>query len=241
MKQRNLKYLYGGNNILNTDKNKFYSKTLLPNENGCMEWIGAIINNGYGTFSLSVNLKSILAHRYSYMLHFGEIPKGMMVCHTCDNRKCVAPDHLFLGTHADNMQDMVNKGRKPSFEGDKNPSCKLTDAQWCEIKNLLLNGMHRSAITKKFNISRSQLSAIATGRKRQIVNSDEIEKIKNLTQESKIQTGKINRRFSDKEIVNIKKMLNDGKSCLSIAKIYNVSQPTISCIKNNKRYKNIKL
>lgn len=81
------------------------------NENGCIEWTGGKFKTGYGKLRNSDG-KTAYAHRESYALKFGKIPNGMFVCHKCDNRKCINPDHLFLGTAKDNFVDMVNKGRR---------------------------------------------------------------------------------------------------------------------------------
>ena len=86
---------------------RFFQK--VNKTDSCWLWTGAFTSRGYGSFG--VNGKNISAHRYSYQIHTGQIPIGLVVCHTCDTPSCVNPEHLWIGTQSDNMKDMVSKDR----------------------------------------------------------------------------------------------------------------------------------
>lgn len=108
---------------------RFWSKVDVrpAGQPGCWEWNAALKPNGYGWFCLDG--KAISAHKMAWILSFGQIPQGKNVCHRCDNRKCVRPDHLWLGTQSENLTDMWRKGRgvsKPNPQsGEKHYRAKL--------------------------------------------------------------------------------------------------------------------
>lgn len=98
----------------------------------CWEWSGARDANGYGR--LQVGRTSGLAHRVSWELAHGAIPTGQHVLHRCDNRRCVRPDHLFIGVNADNVADRVAKGRSRGPAGTRNAKAKLTEDDVAAIR-----------------------------------------------------------------------------------------------------------
>lgn len=126
---------------------------------GCWEWKGGKHSFGYGV--LSVDGKSYLAHRHCYELHYGEIQDDMEVCHKCDNPSCVRPDHLFVGSHDDNMKDKVNKGRQP--RGTNVSTAKLTDEKVREARKLRDDGMTFVAIGSIFGTSRKTVECAVKG------------------------------------------------------------------------------
>lgn len=109
---------------------RFWEKVDLDLSDKCWEWIASRKERGYGKFGIYV------AHRVSWVIHFGEIPDELCVLHKCDNTSCVNPKHLFIGTHADNMLDMKLKGRAVGFKGETNPKAKLSEFEVIEIRKI---------------------------------------------------------------------------------------------------------
>lgn len=134
----------------------------------CWIWHGTLASNGYGRFSMNGHADG--AHRYSWQFAHGPIPAGLVVCHRCDNPPCVNPEHLFLGTPADNMADRDAKGRGfkvgqlPSVlrpHGELHYRAKLTADQVREIRSLRIEGHSLSRLASRFGVGKNTIARAA--------------------------------------------------------------------------------
>jgi len=138
----------------------------LKKTDGCWVWFGRRVRN-YGFFYIKG--RNLRAHRVSWVIHFGQIPDGMYVCHHCDNPPCVNPKHLFLGTQSDNIRDAVKKKRIVSpwangkARGELSPRSKLKDAQVHEMRRLISKGVPYRTIGRQFNVSATTVLRVKKG------------------------------------------------------------------------------
>lgn len=145
------------------DATRFWSKVHKTSD--CWLWVGDQFSNGYGRFTVSKG-PQVGAHRTAYELAYGPIPRGMVICHRCDTKLCVRPDHLFAGTQADNMHDMIAKGRDRKAEYDKqvrgehHPVAKLTDDDVRSIRRLSADGVSQVQLARQFGVARSLIHRI---------------------------------------------------------------------------------
>lgn len=127
---------------------------------GCWWWVAAYTNpRGYGV--IVDHGRNRQAHRVSYELTYGPIPEGLYVCHTCDNRLCVRPTHLFVGSHRDNQLDKIAKGRSVR---EAHHSAKLTWLQVVEIRRRRAAGESQRALARAFGVSKQNIKNIMSGR-----------------------------------------------------------------------------
>src|SRR3954462_4514752 len=144
-----------------TPRERFLAKVCPEPNGGCWLWRGRGVASGYGMGRFE--RKMYPAHRLAWKFFRGEIGPGLVVCHKCDVRACVNPDHLFLGTMADNIRDMKEKGRSP--HGDEHSRSKLTAKAVSRIKTMLAHRhMRVSEIARAFGVTHATIDCIAKGK-----------------------------------------------------------------------------
>lgn len=133
----------------------------------CWNWARTTNNYGYGT--LTVNGKTVFAHRLAYELGVGEVPEGMHVLHSCDNPRCINPSHLSVGTRSQNMKECSERGRaripKQINLGEVNGASKLTEGDVVAIRGLLSKGLSQREIAARFKVSQQTISHIKNDKK----------------------------------------------------------------------------
>jgi hypothetical protein len=159
MKGKHNKYLPGHATIKKDEEKIHYE---VDSSSGCWNWLGTLTKSGYGVFHLGN--KHLRAHRVVFEKYKGSIPSGTNICHSCDNPRCVNPDHLFAGTHAENMRDMSIKGRTSKLKGENHPCAKLTEEIVKKIKLLLASNTSHKIIATSFSVSTATVAAISQRR-----------------------------------------------------------------------------
>lgn len=133
-------------------------------DGGCWVWTGHLTNAGYGKLRDDDHKTEILAHRLSWRIHFNEDPGDRFVCHHCDNRACVNPGHLFLGTQRDNIRDMFSKHREGHHKnpprGERSSAAKLNRYDVLNIRRLVAQGVKRKSLAAHYGVSHRAISHI---------------------------------------------------------------------------------
>ena len=206
-------------------------ESLYEKTENCWIWIGKLTANGYGKF------RSVAASRASYKYYIGDIPKGLQVCHTCDNRKCVNPSHLFLGTLQDNLKDMTDKGRRA--RGSKIASSTLTEEQVLEMRKMRLSGCEYQEIAGKFGADWYTVRNVCKNNTWQhVALGQESKTVKQVRKPAKgSRTGSAKLKESD--VLEIKALLKDGIQGREIARMFGVNFSTISDIKRSRTWTHI--
>lgn len=135
---------------------RFWKK--VDKSSNCWVWTASKSKRGYGHFK--IHSKVWQAHRYSWLIHYGYIPKGLCVCHVCDDPACVNPGHLWIGTQLENMQDKIKKGRLRVGIGERHGHSKLSNKQVLKIRAIYSKGVTRASLAQKYRVTPANIGNV---------------------------------------------------------------------------------
>lgn len=221
-------------------KKRFWSKMNVASPEECWPWKTGFHTAGYG--QCYPDTKTKYAHRVAFEIAKGEIPEGMSVLHKCDNPPCCNPDHLFLGTRADNMKDMDQKGRRPL--GIQSVVAKITDEDVVRIRILYhKGGMTQKQIGKMYGLCQTHIGHIVTGRKRRSVPmpNDWIKSPipKRQLREPAEFAAALRRRLTEEDRSKALEMFKNGSTKSDIARVLNFSHNTVAKFLSGKTWKHL--
>lgn len=231
-----------GVNITQDIVNKIYNKITIINFGefkDCWEYGKWSKKSNYPTIKIS-NTELRITRVLYQIFHPEENIDDKVICHTCDNRFCVNPNHLFSGTIQDNMNDKISKNRQT--KGSDISSSKLSENSIIEILEGIINGKFNSYddIQNNFDISISSVSSILNGMRWTHITKDyNLFELKNKIIKSRKGTNSPSSLLSIEDVKDIKQRLKNGETGVSISKIYNVSQYVICKINCGRSYQNV--
>lgn len=147
--------------ITPSTEQRLWSRVKPNADTECWEWLALKDKDGYGRFY--IGKKNLLAHRVAYAAYYKIDPGNLLVCHRCDNPSCVNPAHLWLGSNADNLADMKNKGRSHSCRGERGSRTVLTPSDVYQIRELVSSGLTHRQAGRAVGIGKSQVGRIMRG------------------------------------------------------------------------------
>lgn len=143
-----------------SDTDRFHEKYIPEVNTGCWLWCAGTFRDGYG--KIRINGKFLKAHRYSYEIHYGEFDKTKNICHKCDVKPCVNPQHLFMGTPLDNTRDKIKKGRARYHRGEECHTARLAEYEVKEIRDYYKSGISSKFLAQKYRITKGHVWGIVT-------------------------------------------------------------------------------
>jgi hypothetical protein len=214
-----------------------YKKIGILDLDDCMEWLASKNKRGYGYFFNTIT--NVRANRFIWECYNGPIPKGLLVCHSCDNPSCVNPKHLWIGTSQDNHNDRNNKNRQA--KGSLNGAAKLNETDIITILTKIYNSKYTttSEIRKDYNITYTTVYRILDGKNWKYTSDQFCKKFNCKLIDLKKKVWRIKTNLSNTDVIDIVNLIRSGKSYEKVSNLYNLHVTTINNIITGHSWSNV--